>query len=81
MQKKPEFPSGFSMEQAMQLAGTTQGQALLNQLQQQHGKALESAIAQAQSGNYAQVQKTLQDYLKTPEGKALLQQLKGGSHG
>ena len=81
MQKQPEYPQGFSMEQAMQLAGTAQGQALLNQLQQQHGKALEAAVAQAQSGNYEQLQKTLQDFLTTPDGKALLQQLRGGRHG
>lgn len=65
----------------MQFVNTDQGQALINQLQQQHGKALESAITQAQRGDYKQVQKTLQEYLKTAEGKALQQQLKGNGHG
>lgn len=68
---------GFSMEEAMKLAASPQGQALLAMLQQQHGTALESAMAQAQAGNYEQIKQTLSGFLDTPAGKALLKQLRG----
>ena len=69
--------SHFSMEEAMKLAASPQGQALLAMLQQQHGAALESAMAQAQAGNYEQVKQSLSNFLETPAGKALLKQLRG----
>ena len=69
--------SHFSMEEAMKLAASPKGQALLAMLQQQHGAALESAMAQAQAGNYEQVKQSLSDFLETPAGKALLKQLRG----
>ena len=73
MQDQPNF----SMEEAMKLAASPKGQALLAMLQQQHGAALESAMAQAQAGNYEQVKQSLSDFLETPAGKALLMQLRG----
>lgn len=68
--------SGFSMEEAMKLAASPQGQALLAMLQQQHGAALETAMAQAQAGNYEQLKQSLSGFLETPAGKALLKQLR-----
>ncbi|MBE6917532.1 MAG: hypothetical protein E7470_06525 [Ruminococcaceae bacterium] len=65
------------IEEAMKLAATPQGQLLLQQLQEQHGTLMQSAIAQAQSGDYDAVKKLLSGLLNTPQGKALLDQLKG----
>ncbi len=65
------------IEEAMKLAATPQGQLLLQQLQEQHGALMQSAIAQAQSGDYDAVKKMLAGLLSTPQGKALLDQLKG----
>lgn len=65
------------IEEAMKLAATPQGQLFLQQLQEQHGTLMQSAIAQAQSGDYDAVKKLLSGLLNTPQGKALLDQLKG----
>ena len=69
--------SSIPMEDAMKFAGTTQGQAILAQLQQQHGKELEQAMQQAQAGDFEQVKRTLSDFLASAEGQALLKQLRG----
>ncbi len=71
------YPQGLPIEQVMRLAGTPEGQALLSQLQNRHPQELESAIAQAQAGNYDQVKKTLSEFLSSPAGKELMKQLKG----
>lgn len=63
------------IEEAMKLATTPQGQLLLQQLQEQHGALMQSAIAQAQSGDYEAVKKMLAGLLNSPQGKALLDQL------
>ena len=65
------------IEEAMRLAATPQGQQLLKQLQAQHGPLLQSAMQQAQSGDYEQVKQMLSGLLHSPEGKALLEQLRG----
>ena len=65
------------LEDAMRLAATPQGQQLLQQLQMQHGALMQSAIAQAQSGDYEAVRKILTGLLSSPQGRALLDQLKG----
>ena len=63
------------IEEAMKLAATPQGQLLMQQLQEQHGPLLQSAIAQAQSGDYDAVKTMLSGLLNSPQGKALLEQL------
>lgn len=76
MEKQGDLPKGLDLSQAARLASSDAGQALLANLQAQHGDTLEAAIAQAQAGDYTQVQKTITALLKTPQGKALLQQLR-----
>ena len=68
---------GLPIEEAMKLAATPQGQQLLKQLQEQHGQLLQTAMQQAQSGDYEQVKQMLSGLLSSPEGKALFQQLRG----
>ena len=81
MENRPDFPQGIHMEEVLKLAATPQGQALLAQLKNQHGKELETAMAQAQAGNYEQVKRTLADFLSSPAGKSLMQQLRGNGNG
>lgn len=81
MQNPSDFPNGIPIEEAMKLASSPEGKALLSQLQQQYGQQVQSAIAQAQSGNYEQVKNTLASLMDTPIGKALMEQLRGQEHG
>ena len=81
MQNPPDYPKGVPMDEAMKLASSAEGKALLNQLQQQHGQQVQSAIAQAQAGNYEQLKKTLATLMDTPTGKALVEQLRGQNNG
>ena len=76
MQGNSGQTQNLPLEEAMKLAATPQGQQLLQQLQNQHGPLLQSAIAQAQSGDYEQVKQMLSGLLHSPEGKALLEQLR-----
>ncbi len=76
-----DYPQGLPIEEMMKLAGTSQGRAILSMLQQQHGKELEAAVAQAQTGNYEQVKQTLSAFLASPSGKAILEQLRGNGNG
>lgn len=81
MAAQEERPKGLDIARATKLANSEAGQALLANLQAKHGDTLEAAIAQAQAGNYAQVQKTISALLDTPQGKALLQQLRRTDNG
>ncbi len=76
-----QLPKGLDMERAAKLANSEAGHALLANLQAQHGATLEAAISQAQAGDYTQVQKTINALLDTPQGKALIQQLRGTDNG
>ena len=75
MQQKAD--NSLPLEDAMKLAATPKGQQILRQLQAQHGSVIQSAIQQAQSGNYEQVKQMLTGLLESPEGKALLDKLRG----
>ena len=81
MQNQSNFTQGLSMEQLMKLANSPQGQALLSQLQQSHPQALQSAMANAQAGNYEQVRQSIQEFLQSPEGAELMRQFRGKHHG
>ena len=65
----------------MQLAASPQGQALFSQLQQSDPNTLQTAMQNAQAGNYEQVKKTMTDFLATPAGQALMQQMRGLNNG
>ena len=81
MNKQPDIPQGLPMEKIMKLASTPQGQAIINQLQQQHGKAMDTAIAQAQAGDYSAVRKTMSDFLASPAGQELMKNMRGLNDG
>ena len=77
MQNNSDNSQNLPLQDAMRLAATPKGQQLLRQLQEQHGPLLQSAMQQAQSGDYEQVKQMLSGLLNSPEGKALLDQLRG----
>lgn len=66
-----------SMQEALRMAQSDTGKALMRQLQKQNGAALDQAMAQAAAGNYDEVKKTVDKLLANPEVQALLEQLKG----
>ena len=81
MQDFQNFTQGLPMDKIMQLANSPQGQALFAQLQQSDPNALQSAMQNAQAGNYEQVKKTMSEFLSTPAGQALMQQMRGLNNG
>jgi hypothetical protein len=81
MQNYPNIPKGLPLEEMMKLASSAEGQALLSQLQQQHGKTMENAIAQAQAGDFTQVKQTMSEFLSSPAGQELMKQMRGLNHG
>ena len=67
----------FSMEQAARLASTPEGQQIVNLIRSQQGANLNSAIAKANAGDYAELQKSVQQLLSTAEAQKLLKKLGG----
>ena len=76
MQGYSDQPQNLPISEAMKLAATPEGQQLLKQLQEQHGDLMQSAMQRAQSGDYTQVKQMLSNLLQSPEGKALLDNLR-----
>lgn len=77
MQKNPDTPQDFSIQQAMQLAATPAGQQLIALMQKNGGQEFRQAMAKAAAGDYAQAKEVLSSLLSTPEAKDLLNQLGG----
>ena len=67
----------YNMKEAMKLANTDAGKQLLALLQDQQRDTLESAMAQAQAGNYEAVKKTMSAALASPEVQRLIKQMRG----
>ena len=81
MHNQSDIPQGLPLDKMMQFAATPQGQALLAQLQQQHSKEMDSAIAQAQAGDYTAVKQTMSAFLSSPAGQELMKKIRGSDHG
>ena len=77
MEKKSQ---DFSMKDAQRLAGTTEGQKLMQLLQQQDAGQLQKVMDAAGSGNYQEAGKLLSSLLSSPEARQLIRQL-GGKNG
>ena len=65
----------FSMEEAKRLAQTEAGKKLITLLQSQNSPQLQSAMHEAQSGDYTQLKKALGAFMSSPEAQSLLKQL------
>ena len=70
----------FSVQEAMKLAKTDAGKQLIALLQQQNGKEIQNAMAQANAGDIRQAKQALNAILQNPEARALLQQLGREKH-
>lgn len=70
----------LSMEDAKHLAQTQAGQKLISLLQSQNPQQLQTAMAQASTGDYEQLKKTLGSFMASPEAQALLKQLENHRH-
>ena len=81
MQNPSEALKGISMSEAMHLAQSDAGKDLLAQLQKTHGATLQTAMAQAQSGDLEQVKKTLSSLLSSPEGQQLMETIRRQRNG
>ena len=73
----PNFPEGFSMVKLKELSESSQGQALLSQLQNQQSTDLQNALMQAQAGDLEKVKQSVANFLRTPAGQELMQKLRG----
>lgn len=71
----------FSFQDAMRLAQSDAGQQLQALLRQTDPDLVNTAQAQAESGNYEQLQKTLSKLLESKDVQRLLGQLGGQNHG
>lgn len=75
MYDSSEKPSSFSIQEAMRIASTPQGQQLIEALKKNSGNDLENALRKAQTGDYTEARKAITSLMDTPEIKALLKQL------
>lgn len=66
-----------TMRKAMQIARTSAGQQLMDQLQKNDPEAIQKAMAQAASGDFSNIGKTLAPLLASEEVQKLLKQLGG----
>ena len=76
MQQQPDF-NHPSMQKAAALANSEAGKQLFSALNNNHHKEMEHAFALAASGDYAQLKKALEEIMKKPDTKALLENLRG----
>jgi hypothetical protein len=73
--------SDISPEQMRRMASSPAAKELMRLLRQNHASAMESALAGAQSGDQAAVQRSLAAFLADPRAKELLEKLQEGQHG
>lgn len=69
-----------TIQQAMKIAQTPEGQQLIQMLQSTGGADLQKAMTKASGGDYAAAKQALSAILNNPEAQKLLRQL-GGSNG
>lgn len=70
----PKEPEKFSMQDAMRLANSPAGKALI-ELLNSDPKTMEQAKKQADMGNYDQVKQTLSKVMQSPKVQQLLQEM------
>lgn len=71
----------ISMEDVMQLANSEAGRQLISMLKAQNPTVMEKAAGEAAAGHYQEAAKTLSGTLDAPQISALLEKLRGSSHG
>lgn len=76
-----DYKNDPNIMEAMKLAQSGDGKALLRLLQENSGQSLQNAMAQAQQGNYEALQKALASALQDPQAQTLLNRLGGNRNG
>lgn len=76
MENRPN-PSEAAVAQAMRLAQTPAGRALIDHLQKSGGAALTQAMDQAAGGDYSRAKALLTAMMADPEAQRLLQEMGG----
>ena len=74
MNPNPETPIDY--RELIKLAQSPAGQQFLTALKESQGQNLNAAIAKAAMGDYTQARQVINDFLATPEAKALMDQLR-----
>ncbi len=78
----PELPiSPKEMAELMRFARSDAGRQLFAMLQKNNGAALHTAMNQANAGDYESLKRTVQDFLATPETKAMIEKLGRSDYG
>lgn len=78
MQKNSD---NFSMQDAMRMAQSKEGQELLSMLRSGNPEVLNNAMNQAAAGNYEQAKQTLSALLASEEIRTMLEKLGRIDHG
>jgi hypothetical protein len=78
MEKKSE---NFSTQDMLRMASSPAGQQLIAMLRSQGNEQFQQAMAQASSGDYEGVKRTLSGLLSQPQVKKLLESLGGKTDG
>lgn len=71
----------FSMQDAMRMAQSPEGQQLLSLLRSGNSETLTTAMNQAASGDYEQVKNTLSTLLESAQVRELLEKMRGNENG
>lgn len=79
--KNTDLNGSISMEEARRLAQSDAGKKLYSALRQSHGEQLQSAMEQANAGNFSAVKETITQMMNTPEIQAFLRQMGGSGNG
>ena len=75
MQKKTEGIPEFSVQKVAAMAKSEAGQQLLGLLQREHADQLQTAMAQARAGDFAQVKETMQKLMASEQAQELLKKM------
>ena len=81
MEKKSDSFSDFSLQQAMTLANSDEGQKLFSFLQTTQPEMLQAVMKKAAAGDYTGIKQSMDALFANPEAKKIIQDMKGGSHG
>lgn len=65
----------LSMQEAMRLAGTDTGRALIAMFQQEHGDQVQTVMDSMRSGNMEQAKQALAAFMADPRTQAMLKQM------
>lgn len=78
----PELPiSPKEMAELMRFARSDAGKQLFAMLQKNNSTALHTAMNQATAGDYEALKLTVQNFLATPEAKAMIEKLGRSDYG